>query len=111
MNSVLAEFWKKTDSASVLGIVIALVCIIGGQLLEGGRIGSMIQFAAFLIVLGGTVGAVMVQSQLSVFVRAIRMVPWAFSPPHSDAQSMLMEVVDWAAIARKDGILALERLI
>ena len=61
------------DKISVLGLVIGLVAIIGGQVLEGGHLGSLSQPTALLIVLGGTMGAVMLQSPYATFVRGMRM--------------------------------------
>ena len=50
------------DILSFLGLVIGFGAILGGQVLEGGHIGSLINGPACLIVLGGTVGAVMVNA-------------------------------------------------
>ena len=44
------------DILSVLGIIISVAAIIGGQHLEGGHLSSIIQGTAFLIVMGGTLG-------------------------------------------------------
>ena len=69
------------DKISLAGLAIGLVAIIGGQILEGGHVGSLIQPTAFLIVIGGTLGAVMLQSPLPVFTQGMRMVRWVFVPP------------------------------
>ncbi|MBI3712250.1 MAG: flagellar motor protein, partial [Burkholderiales bacterium] len=45
------------DLVSILGIVISFTAILGGQLLEGGHVGSLLQITAFIIVMGGTLGA------------------------------------------------------
>ena len=42
------------DFNSVIGIVIAVLAIFGGHALEGGHAGSLKQFTAFAVVLGGT---------------------------------------------------------
>jgi chemotaxis protein MotA len=96
------------DITSIVGLIIALAGIVGGQMLEGGHVGSLLQVAAFLIVLGGTLGAVMVQSRTKIFFRAMRMARWVFVPPHFEPQALIYQVTEWAAIARKDGVLALE---
>ena len=49
------------DKISVVGLLLGLIAIIGGQALEGGHIGSLTQPTALLIVLGGTMGAVMLR--------------------------------------------------
>jgi chemotaxis protein MotA len=96
------------DILSIAGIVVAVVAIIGGQLLEGGSVGSLLQFAAFLIVIGGTLGAVMLQSPLPTFVEGLRLVRWIVSPPGVDPHGAIQRVVEWAQLARREGMLALE---
>jgi len=62
------------DKISVLGLLLGIVAIVGGQILEGGNVGSLSQPTALLIVLGGTMGAVMLQSPYATFMRGLRMV-------------------------------------
>ena len=52
------------DSISLVGITLGFAAILVGQVLEGGHIGSLVQPTAFLIVIGGTLGAVMLQSSM-----------------------------------------------
>ncbi len=96
------------DFGSLIGIAVALAGIIGGQLLEGGYVGSLLQSAAFLIVLGGTAGAVMVQSPTSVFLRGIRMAKWIVLPPDFEPQRLIADVMRWSLRARREGLLALD---
>lgn len=96
------------DYGSLIGIGIALACIIGGQLLEGGYLGSLVQSAAFLTVLGGTAGAVMVQSPSGVFLRGVKMARWIVHPPEFFPRQLIADVVQWSLEARKEGLLVLE---
>ena len=96
------------DKLSLFGLVLAITGIVGGQLLEGGSINVLMQLAAFLIVFGGTIGAVMLQHPLDVFVSGIRMGGWVFVTPVIDTQKLAHQITAWGGIARKDGILALE---
>ena len=45
------------DITSIGGLVFAIVCILGGQAIEGGHAGSLAQATAAIIVIGGTIGA------------------------------------------------------
>jgi chemotaxis protein MotA len=45
------------DITSIGGIVLAIGCILGGQAIEGGHAGSLVQATAAIIVIGGTIGA------------------------------------------------------
>ena len=96
------------DKISVLGLVIGIVAIIGGQILEGGHVGSLAQPTALLIVLGGTMGAVMLQSPYATFVRGMRMVRWVWLPPSVDYQQQIKQITGWSQLSRREGLLALE---
>jgi len=69
------------DILSIVGIAVAVIAIISGNLLEGGHIGQLFQLTAFLIVVGGTVGAVLLQTSLPVFWRSMVIVRWVFVTP------------------------------
>lgn len=99
------------DKISVLGLLLGLVAIIGGQFLEGGHVGSLSQPTALLIVLGGTMGAVMLQSPYATFVRGIRMVRWVWYPPTIDYLGLIKQISGWSQVSRREGLLALENMI
>ncbi|MBI3903650.1 MAG: flagellar motor protein [Nitrosomonadales bacterium] len=96
------------DKLSLIGLLIGIGGIVGGQWLEGGALSILFQGAAFLIVFGGTLGAVMLQNPPKVFVNGIRMVRWVFITPQLSPQKLVYQITAWSSLARKDGILALE---
>lgn len=102
---------RNFDLISIGGIVLALIAIIGGQLLEGGHLGSLFQLTAFVIVIGGTLGAIMLQNSLTVFLRGMRMAKWVFVPPALDGERLIQDVTAWSNTARRGGLLALEPAI
>ena len=97
------------DRGSLIGLGLALLAILGGQAMEGGHIGLFVQPAAFVIVMGGTLAAVLLHYPLPVFLQGIRMAKWVFRPPESEAAALIRRVVQWSHTARQDGLLALER--
>ena len=99
------------DILSVIGVVVALGAILLGQLLEGGHISSIIQGTAFLIVIGGTTGATMLQFPLKVFMRSLKMLPWVVLPPKGDPAESIKQILEWSDTARKNGLLALEAVV
>lgn len=99
------------DRISVLGLIIGLAAIVGGQVLEGGHVSSLVQPTAFLIVIGGTVGAVMLQSPQRVVMRGVRMVKWVWYPPVINHQQLITLITNWGQVARREGLLALENQI
>jgi chemotaxis protein MotA len=96
------------DKLSLFGLLVAVTGILGGQLLEGGSVDVLVQMAAFLIVFGGTMGAVMLQHPHNVFMTGIRMAGWVFVTPKIDTQKLAYQITAWGSVARRDGILALE---
>jgi chemotaxis protein MotA len=98
------------DILSIIGVILAFVAIIGGNILEGGHTSSLIQFTAFVIVMGGTTGAILLQTPFDTFMRGLRMIPWVFMPPRIAAAEAIEKIVNWSNIARKEGLLGLEAL-
>ena len=96
------------DVLSLLGIILAFVAIVGGNLLEGGHVGALINGPAALIVLGGTLAAALLQSPLSSFKRALQIFGWILFPPRVDLAGGIDRVVNWSLTARKEGLLGLE---
>ncbi|MEX2482646.1 MAG: flagellar motor protein [Gammaproteobacteria bacterium] len=102
---------SRFDALSLTGIVVAIGAVVLGQHLEGGTIASLVNGPAILIVLGGSLGATMLQSPLPVFVRAMRMMIWVLCPPQAAPSTTLREVLQWAQIVRREGLLGLESLV
>ena len=96
------------DWSSLGGLVLALIGILLGQAIEGGQISSLIQPAAFLIVMCGTFGAVLLQSNTASFIAGLKMVRQVFSPPLDDRQALANRIILWSNFARKEGIFMLE---
>ncbi|MHB9117421.1 MAG: flagellar motor protein [Burkholderiales bacterium] len=99
------------DIASPLGILLSIVAILGGQVLEGGNVGSLLQFTAMLIVFGGTMGATLLQHSPSIFWQGVKMLKWIFYPPPVSQQQLIEQVIAWSHNARKGGLLSLEAVI
>lgn len=99
------------DKISLAGLAIGMVAIIGGQFLEGGHISSLVQPTALLIVLGGTLGAVLLQSPLHVFKRGVRMAKWVWVPPVIEQKRVIDDILAWSQVSRREGLLALENYI
>lgn len=99
------------DKIGVFGLILSLAAILGGQVLEGGHLASLFQPTALMIVFGGTLGAVMLQSPFPVFSRGLKMLRWVVFPPRYDLPEVVAQVVRWSGLARKEGLLALENEI
>jgi chemotaxis protein MotA len=98
------------DPGLFIGIAVALGAVIIGNVIEGGHLGSLIGGPAFLIVVGGTIGAVIVQFPLAMCGAALKTAGGLIKRTKKDTAKLLEEIVDYAQKARKDGILGLEKI-
>lgn len=99
----------KPDFATIGGLLLAAGGILGGLILEGGQMRDIVQITAAIIVVGGTLGAVMVNTPLSTLIAAAgRLGTVLFEPAH-DPNQRIEILIDFAGKARKAGIVALER--
>ncbi|MBW8370910.1 MAG: flagellar motor protein [Thiobacillus sp.] len=97
------------DRGSLIGLGLAGVAILGGQAMEGGQISLFLQPAAFVIVVIGTLAAVLLHHPLPVFMQGLRMAKWVFRPPAPEDGVLIRRVVQWSHTARQEGMLALEK--
>lgn len=93
-----------------LGLALGLVAILGGQLLEGTSLLLLLQPTALLIVGGGTLGAVLVQSAPADVRSAVHMLRWLRQPPLDGKDHQVREIVGWARLAYREGALKLDAL-
>jgi chemotaxis protein MotA len=99
------------DILSIVGIILALIAIIGGAILKGSSAGALVGSAAFVIVVLGTLAASLVQTPLPTFLRAWKIIVWVFMPPVTNPNAMIEKIVEWSNIARKQGLLGLETAV
>ena len=97
------------DWTSVAGLLLALAGLIVGQALEGGNAGSLVQPAAFAIVVVGTFGAVLLQTRPNTLKRGFQMIVWIFRPPADTRAQLARDIQAWNQTVRREGPLALER--
>lgn len=98
------------DLLSVVGIVLALVALLGGTVAKGSGLDALWNGAAFVIVVVGTLAAALIQARLAAFLHAMRMLRWIFVAPRIDTEEAIAKLVQWSQVARKEGLLGLEPL-
>lgn len=96
------------DVLTVIGVTLAMGAVMLGSELKGAGIGSLLNGAAFVIVVVGTFAAILVQTPKSTFMRAWKIFPWIFRPPLEDHEQLVAKMVGWSEIARRQGLLGLE---
>jgi len=98
------------DLLSIVGVIIGFAALLGGNFLEGGNWGTLANGPAAIIVLGGTLGAAILQTPLTGLRRALALFKWIFKPPRQKFKQGINRVVSWAQSARKEGLLGLENI-
>lgn len=96
------------DIASIAGIVLAIAGILGGLILEGGTLRQVTQPTALMIVLGGTLGAIMLQYPVAVLGAAARRFFSVFRSKGKENEVVVTQLVNFAAKARRSGIVSLD---
>ena len=97
------------DKATLIGFVLGLGAIFGGQVLEGGTIHSIIQFTAAVIVFGGTFGAVFISFPFHEVIGAFQGIKKIIKEPPQDPYKIIKQITNYTNKARKEGILSLEK--
>ncbi|MGB3621834.1 flagellar motor protein [Ketobacter sp. MCCC 1A13808] len=98
------------DVLSVVGLLVGIIAIVGGNAMEGGHLSGLANGPAAVIVLGGTLGAAMLQTPMATFRHAFVVSRWIVFPPALDMRGSIDRVISWSTTARKEGLLGLEAL-
>ncbi len=96
------------DLMTIIGLVLALGALIGGSILKGAGVSALWGPAAFVIVIIGTMAAILVQTPGPVVKHALSMAKWLFKPPVQDGHKLIEKIIEWSNVSRKQGLLALE---
>src|SRR6266852_7463090 len=100
---------SKLDFATIGGLALGIGGIVLGLILEGGNIREIMSPTALMIVLGGTVGAVMITTPMHVLMGAMRALAKVFFEKGQDTASLIEQIVEYSTKARKNGIVSLEQ--
>ena len=96
------------DVLAVVGVILGFSAIVGGNMLEGGTLAALWDVPAAIIVVGGTMGAVILQTPQRQLLRALQMLVWVVKPPPVNLDALINKLTDWSRTTRKQGLLALE---
>jgi chemotaxis protein MotA len=97
------------DKATLIGLVLGIGAVIGGQILEGGHVGSIMQMTAAIIVFGGTFGAVFISFPFHDVLDSFKGVKKTIKEPPLNPYQIINQITSYANKARKEGILSLEK--
>ena len=97
------------DKATLIGFVLGIGAVLGGQVLEGGSIHSIMQVTAAFIVFGGTFGAVFISFPFHEVIGAFQGIKKIIKEPPQDPYQIIKQITNYTNKARKEGILSLEK--
>lgn len=97
------------DISTLIGLVLGFGAIFGGAALEGVHIKGLLQPTAAMIVLGGTFGAAFVSFPFPVVMKAFKDIPKAFLMPKDKPETIIKDMINYAAKARRNGLISLEQ--
>jgi chemotaxis protein MotA len=97
------------DIFLVIGIVVGVLSVVVGMIVKGANVAVLINPAAAIIVLVGTVAAVMNSYPKNEFLNAARITKKLFKgDSDQDSIAIIEEIVEVAKMTRKDGLLSIE---
>jgi len=98
----------RPDLATFAGLILAFGGIVGGLILEGGKLRDISQLTAAIIVLGGTFGAVLVSTPMHVLWGAARRFGHVILDRTDSPDEVIDELIGFAGSARRNGLVSLE---
>lgn len=96
------------DKSSFGGVLLAVVGILAGLIMEGGNLGQILQPTAAMIVLGGTMGAVLLQFPINTVIAAFRSLGNVFGAPRKQNNELINLLLSFANKARRNGVVSLD---
>jgi len=95
------------DLGTVIGMVLIWALLLAAMIMGVG-IGPYIDIPSVLIVVGGSIGALLISFKMEQMKSFVKIFMIAIKPPQEDVQALIVRLVEYATKARRDGILALE---
>jgi len=97
------------DIATVVGLSLGIVALVGGFILEGGAPLALLNFPASVIVFGGTIGATLITTPLGGFLKLPKIIAKAVFAKEENGGEIVSTFVNLAERARREGLLSLEQ--
>jgi chemotaxis protein MotA len=97
------------DKTTLPGIIFALICLLGGAMMEGTEPTKLLTLPAFVIVIGGTIGAALISFPLATAIAIPKLFQIAIKDAPHDLSHVVETFVKLADRARREGLLALEQ--
>ncbi|MED3662726.1 flagellar motor stator protein MotA [Ureibacillus sp. FSL K6-8385] len=97
------------DKATVIGILLGIIAIFFGMVLKGASLSILINPAAFLIIIVGTIASIVVGFPGKELKRIPKLLKVIFTEQKTVSDAEIIKMFSkWADLARREGLLALE---
>jgi chemotaxis protein MotA len=100
---------SRPDMGSIGGLLLGIGAVLAGMTLDGGKVTEIVQVNAAVIVLGGTIGALMLATPLTVLIGAVKKIGSIFFETTQPLEETVEAIIGYATQARKQGIVSLEQ--
>ncbi len=97
------------DIATILGLILGISLVLWAMLSKG-TVEMFMDPAGIAIVAGGTIGVALMSFPLKQVLAITKVMKHAFFARPADAGGLIKELVKYAEVARRDGILSLENM-
>ena len=98
--------------STLLGLILAFGALIFGYTLEKGNLGSLFLLSPFVIVFGGTAGAITISYGIADTIQAVKALFKSFSPKSQpDPEKLISKIGNMADVCRAEGLLKLQSML
>ncbi|WP_413701323.1 motility-associated protein [Psychromonas sp. KJ10-10] len=97
------------NKLGLFGFVIIFSSILFAQSYHGSSIAGLFDLPSFLIVFGGTLGAILVQTSSKQLLHALKLLPEIFTSPKLSLRQQAEKIQKWSLKSRQHGLLSLEK--
>lgn len=94
--------------STIPALLLALVAVVGGHLLDGGELGTLLHGTALLIVVGGSASAILLQTPRPVIRRGLELARCLRDEGPDPVEPLIEDMLGYSRLTRRDGFLALE---
>lgn len=99
---------RRLDRSTIFGALLAISGVVTGLLLDGGSVKQILQPSAALIVIAGTLGAVLIQFPMEMLLDTVGLLPQIFFERGPVVTDVLEEMLSYCVQARRHGLLRLD---
>ncbi|MES2662448.1 MAG: flagellar motor protein [Pseudomonadota bacterium] len=101
----------KIDYMTCIGLALGILTIFVANHFEGGHLDSLLNPAAAIIVIGGSVAAVFLQSTRATLIKSSQILPWVIFPPSISLEKLNQKIMEWSWAIRRDGLAGVQNFI